>query len=40
MVVFSFPIVMGKLMMLADFSIDFDDFQVEEYGGSNCVHLL
>ena len=39
-VVFSFPIVMGTLVVLADFRSDFDDSVVKGFGGSNCVHLF
>ena len=38
--VFSFQIVMGTLVVLADFRSDFDGCLVKEFGGSNCVHLF
>ena len=37
---FSLSIVMGTLMVLADFRSDFDGSLVKEFGGSNCVHLF
>ena len=35
-VVFSFPIVMGALVVLADFKSNFEGSMVKEFGGSNC----
>ena len=38
--VFSLPIVMGILVVLADFRSNFDGCLVKEFGGSYCVHLF